>query len=191
MNKIWQIAPKIREGFFKKFPEYDRVILQLLHNRGLRESEEMDLFLHGHFENNFSPFLFNKMEEAINLTITHIKAGDKICIYGDYDADGMTASALLAEVLATLRADCFVYIPDRGSEGYGLHREAIDKAIKKGAKLLITVDGGIRNKGEVEYARARGLETIITDHHTPPESSANLPDCLDRQSAPQRRKISF
>ncbi|HTX86569.1 MAG TPA: single-stranded-DNA-specific exonuclease RecJ [Candidatus Nanoarchaeia archaeon] len=178
MNKIWQIAPKAREEFFRKFPEYDRVILQLLHNRGLRESEEIDLFLHGRFENNFNPFLFNQMAEAIDLTITHIKQKNKICVYGDYDADGMTASALLAEVLTTLRADCFVYIPDRGSEGYGLHREAIDKAIKKGAKLLITVDGGIRNKKEVDYALSRGLEIIITDHHTPPEESANLPPCL-------------
>ncbi|MDD4901683.1 MAG: single-stranded-DNA-specific exonuclease RecJ [Patescibacteria group bacterium] len=177
MNKVWQIAPKVREEFFRKFPEYDRVILQLLHNRGLKESEEIDLFLHGRFENNLNPFLFNKMEEAINLTIAHIKAGDKICVYGDYDADGMTASALLNEVLSTLRADSFVYIPDRGSEGYGLHHEAIDKAIKKGAKLLITVDGGIRNKKEVDYAAGRGLKIIITDHHTPPEQAADLPLC--------------
>jgi single-stranded-DNA-specific exonuclease len=178
MNKIWQIAPRVREDFIKRFPEYDRVILQLLHNRGLRQSEEMDLFLHGRFEDNFNPFLFSKMEEAINLTIDHIKAGNKICVYGDYDADGMTASALLREVLSTLRADCFVYIPDRSSEGYGLHREAIDKAIKKGAKLLITVDGGTRNKNEIDYARERGLEIIISDHHTPPEQAADLPSCL-------------
>jgi single-stranded-DNA-specific exonuclease len=178
MNKVWQIAPKAREEFFRKFPEYDRAILQLLYNRGIKDSETIDLFLHGRFENNFNPLLFNKMEEAVDLTIKHIKQENKICVYGDYDADGMTASALLNEVLTTLRADCFVYIPDRSSEGYGLHREAIDKAIKKGAKLLITVDGGIRNKKEVDYARERGLEIIITDHHTPPEEAADLPSCL-------------
>ncbi|MDD5527699.1 MAG: single-stranded-DNA-specific exonuclease RecJ [Patescibacteria group bacterium] len=191
MNKIWQIAPKAREEFFKKFPEYDRVILQLLHNRGLRESEEIDLFLHGHFENNHNPFLFNKMAEAIALTIEYIKRGDKICIYGDYDADGMTASALLNEVLSTLRADCFVYIPDRSSEGYGLHQEAIDKAIKKGAKLLITVDGGIRNNKEVDYAIERGLAVIITDHHTPPEDAADLPACLTINPHLQGEKYPF
>jgi single-stranded-DNA-specific exonuclease len=178
MNKIWQLAPRMREDFANKFPEYDRVVLQLLYNRNLRESEVIELFLHGRYEDNFDPFLFNKMEEAIALTIEHIKRGDKICVYGDYDADGMTASALLNEVLMTLRGDCFVYIPDRSSEGYGLHREAIDKAIKKGAKLLITVDGGIRNNKEIDYAKERGLEIIITDHHTPPEDAADLPKCL-------------
>lgn len=178
MNKIWQIAPRAREEFFKKFPEYNRVILQLLYNRNLRDSEAIEFFLHGRYEDNFDPMLFSKMEEAIDLTIEHIKKGDKICIYGDYDADGMTASALLREVLMTLRADCFVYIPDRSGEGYGLNREAIDKAIKKGAKLLITVDGGIRNKEEVDYAMSRGLEVIITDHHTPAEGAENLPNCL-------------
>ncbi|HTW96532.1 MAG TPA: single-stranded-DNA-specific exonuclease RecJ, partial [Candidatus Methylomirabilis sp.] len=162
----------------KRFPEYDRVILQLLHNRGLREGEEIEFFLRGRWEDNFDPFLFNKMADAINLTIEQIKAGNKICVYGDYDADGITASVLLAEVLTILRADCFVYLPDRSGEGYGLNCEAIDKAIKKGAKLLITVDGGIRNKKEVAYARGRGLEVIITDHHTPPVEAENLPDCL-------------
>jgi single-stranded-DNA-specific exonuclease len=178
MNKVWQIAPRVREDFVKKFPEYDRVLLQLLYNRGIKDDEAIGLFLRGKYEDNFSPFAFNKMEEAINLTIDHIKRGDKICVYGDYDADGMTASALLHEVLTTLRADCFVYIPDRSSEGYGLHREAIDKAIKHGAKLLITVDGGIRNNKEVDYARERGLAVIITDHHAPPEQATDLPDCL-------------
>jgi len=178
MNKVWQIASRAREEFFKKFPEYDRVILQLLYNRNLRDSEAIEFFLSGRYEDNFNPFLLSKMEEATALTIEHIKKGDKICVYGDYDADGMTASALLSEVLTTLRADCFVYIPDRSSEGYGLNREAIDKVIKKGAKLLITVDGGIRNKKEVEYAKQRGLEIIITDHHAPAEEAENLPECL-------------
>jgi len=178
MNKVWQIAPRAREEFFKKFPEYDRVVLQLLYNRNLRDGEAIELFLHGKYEDNFDPFLFAKMEEAISLTVEHIKKGDKVCVYGDYDADGMTASALLSEVLTTLRADCFVYIPDRSSEGYGLHREAIDKAIKKGAKLLITVDGGIRNNKEIAYAQERGLKIIITDHHAPPEKNEDMPNCL-------------
>jgi single-stranded-DNA-specific exonuclease len=178
MNKLWQIAVSAREDFFKKFPEYDRVVLQLLYNRGVRDPEAIDLFLRGRFEDNFNPFLFNEMEKAIEAVIARVKQGDAICVYGDYDADGITASALLHEVLTTMRADCFVYIPDRSSEGYGLHREAIDTAIKHGAKLLITVDGGIRNNKEIEYAKERGLEVIITDHHTPPEKKSDLPDCL-------------
>jgi single-stranded-DNA-specific exonuclease len=178
MNKIWQVATRAREEFFKKFPEYDRVILQLFYNRNLRTGEEIEYFLRGRYEDNFTPFLFNKMEEAIGLVIKRIKQGEKICVYGDYDADGMTASALLYEVLNTLRADCFVYIPNRSGEGYGLNKEAIDKVIKLGAKLLITVDGGIRNKEEIGYAGERGLTVIITDHHAPPEDAENLPVCF-------------
>jgi single-stranded-DNA-specific exonuclease len=178
MNKVWQVATSAREEFFKKFPEYDRVILQLLYNRNLRDAEAIELFLHGRYENNFDPFIFNKMEEAISLVIEHIKKGDMICVYGDYDADGMTASALMHEVLTTLRADCFVYIPDRLAEGIGLHNEAIDKIVKKGARLIITVDVGIRNDKEIRYAQEKGLNVIITDHHTPPEKADDLPPCL-------------
>jgi single-stranded-DNA-specific exonuclease len=178
MNKLWQVATAAREEFFKKFPEYDRVILQLLYNRDLRDQEAIELFLHGKYEDNFDPFIFSKMEEAINLTIDHIKKGDKICVYGDYDADGMTASALMYEILTTLRADCFVYIPDRLAEGIGLHNEAIDKICKKGARLIITVDVGIRNTKEIRYAQEKGLQVIVTDHHTPPEKVEDLPPCL-------------
>jgi len=73
MNKVWQIAHARREEFFKKFPEYDRVVLQLLYNRNLRDGEAIELFLHGKYEDNFDPFLFAKMEEAISLTVEHIK----------------------------------------------------------------------------------------------------------------------
>jgi|WetSurMetagenome_2_1015567.scaffolds.fasta_scaffold01402_9 single-stranded-DNA-specific exonuclease len=178
MNKVWQVATAAREDFFKKLPEYDRVILQLLYNRDLRDSEAIELFLHGKYEDNFDPFLFNKMEEAINLVIEHVKKGNKVCVYGDYDADGMTASALLYETLSILHGDVFVYIPDRLAEGIGLHNEAIDKIIKKGAKLIITVDVGIRNNKEICYARELGLEVIVTDHHTPPDLAEDLPSCL-------------
>ena len=108
MNKVWQIAPKIREELFRKFPEYDRVILQLLHNRGLRESEEIDLFLHGKFEDNFNPFLFNKMEEAINLTIGHIKKGDKI-------AQLVVCPVILSDVIEVEELPA----SDRGAGGFG------------------------------------------------------------------------
>ncbi|MFA5247745.1 MAG: single-stranded-DNA-specific exonuclease RecJ [Patescibacteria group bacterium] len=178
MNKIWHIKPKAREEFFEKFPEYGRIFSQLLYNRDLKEKEEVEYFLHAKYEDNFDPFIFRDMEAAVALAIKKIKERKKICIYGDYDADGVTASVLLSEILTTIKADCFVYIPERAGEGYGVNQEAIDKILNKGANLMITVDGGIRNKKEIEYAKSKGLEIIITDHHEPPDDEKDLPPCL-------------
>ncbi len=178
MNKIWQLHPKARDDFFKRYPEYDRIVLQLLYNRGIRDRDDIELFMSGRYEDNFDPFVFRFMEEAVSLVIDSIKSRKKICIYGDYDADGVTSTALLFEILSTLKAECFVYIPDRSSEGYGMHKAAIDKIANKGASLIITVDNGIRNKAEVAYAKEKGLEVIVTDHHEPPESPDEFPPCL-------------
>lgn len=177
-DKSWQLEPKIGSDFVKKYPDYDRVILQLLYNRGIKEKKEIEFFLGAKYEDAFDPFLFRDMEKAAALIIKCIKEKNKICIYGDYDADGITATVLLFEILDTFRADCFVYIPDRVAEGYGLNKEAIDKISRKGTKLIITVDNGIRNKKEIEYAKDNGLEVVLTDHHPPGEAARDLPDCL-------------
>lgn len=178
MYKLWEVAPKAREDFFNEHADLDRALAQILYNRHIRSTEEIESFLHGRFEDCSSPALFNQMEEAVSKVIFHIKAGNRICIYGDYDADGMTSTALLFEIFSTLRADCFPYIPERTREGYGLNKEAIEKIIKKGTKLIVTVDGGIRNRAEVAFAQERGVEVVITDHHTPPVEDKDLPDCL-------------
>ncbi len=178
MNKIWQVVPKMREDFVKKYPEYSRVLLQLLYNRDIRSKEDIDYFLKADFKDSYDPYLFKDMEETVDLIIHHVKEQNKICIYGDYDADGITSSVILYETLETLKAECLIYLPDRVKEGYGLNMKAIDKVKKKGAKLIITVDGGIRSKEEVEYAKKIGLDIIITDHHTPSENREDLPQCL-------------
>ncbi|MBU4257346.1 single-stranded-DNA-specific exonuclease RecJ [Patescibacteria group bacterium] len=179
MNKNWLILPQIDREFIKKFPEYSRVVLQLLYNRGLKEKEEIEAFLNPDCaENGYDPFLFQNMRAAVELIIEHIKKAHFIVVYGDFDADGVTASAILAETLSTLKADVDVYIPDRASEGYGLNNQAIDLLAQAGAKLIITVDNGIRGKDEVEYAKSLGIDVIITDHHQPSEDESELPDCL-------------
>ncbi|MDD5031896.1 MAG: single-stranded-DNA-specific exonuclease RecJ [Patescibacteria group bacterium] len=177
MEKIWQVMPKIDNDFIKKYPEYNRVVLQLLFNRNLKDKKEMEKFLNPSADDFFDPFLFNQMAAGVDLIIKHIKAGNKIVVYGDYDADGVTSTAILSEVLTILKAKIEIYIPDRASEGYGLNKKAIDEFIKNDLKLIITVDGGIRNKEEVEYAREKGLDIIITDHHVAPEEK-DLPGCL-------------
>jgi len=176
--KKWQVMPKISEGFVKKFPKYSRAVLQLLYNCGLKEKEEVKEFLNPEYEKLPDPFLFKDMERAVELIIKHVKNENKITVYGDYDADGVTASALLYEVLEILKARVDIYIPDRVSEGYGLNNEAIDKIAQNGVSLIITVDGGIRNKDEVKYAKSKGINIIITDHHVPGETKKDLPNCL-------------
>ena len=164
--------------FALKYPEFSKIILQLLYNRGLKEKQEIEEFLKPEYAKSHDPFLFKDMEAAVDLIIKHAKAKDKIVVYGDYDADGVTSSAVLHDVLKALRVDVDVYIPDRISEGYGLNKGAMDEINKLGAKLVITVDCGVRNKEEVGYAKQLGMDVIITDHHITPENESDYPDCL-------------
>lgn len=172
-------------------PDLDPVVLQLLYNRGLHDERAIRAFLSDELETEltrpvgaadgllfYDPFLFKNMEAAAELIIKHIKAGNKIVVYGDYDADGVTASVILLETLNILRGVAEVYLPDRVSEGYGLNKAAITQIAEQGFKLIITVDNGIRNQDEITYVRKLGLEVIITDHHVLPEEATALPECL-------------
>jgi len=124
------------------------------------------------------PFLFKDMTKAVDLIISHIKQGNKIMIYGDYDADGVTSSALLYDIFKIFKAKVDFYLPDRVSEGYGLNMNVIDEIKKNNFSLIITVDNGIRNKEEVAYAQSLGLDIIVTDHHAYPEKKEDWPKCL-------------
>lgn len=189
--KQWQILPEAPEKFFTDHPDINPVVLQLLYNRNLRNKIDIEAFLGGKLSTDktliigdnpehafYDPFLFKNMAAAVDLIIGHIKAGNPIVVYGDYDADGVTSSVILLETLRILHAKAEVYLPDRVSEGYGLNKAAINAIVDQGFKLLITVDNGIRNREEVAYAKSRGLEIIITDHHVLPEDPKDLPDCL-------------
>lgn len=178
IQKIWQVMSVFDNDFAIKYPEFSKIVLQLLYNRGLKEKQEIEEFLKPEYVKSHDPFLFKDMEAAVELIIKHAKAKDKIVIYGDYDADGVTSSAVLHDVLKALRVQVDVYIPDRISEGYGLNKGAMDEINKLGAKLIITVDCGVRNKEEVGYAKQLGMDVIITDHHIAPENESDYPDCL-------------
>jgi single-stranded-DNA-specific exonuclease len=179
MDKIWQVMPKVKNDLIKRFPKYNQIILQLLYNRRLKEKKEIENFLYPDLDNDLnSPFLFNAMEAATELVIKHIKEQNKIIVYGDYDADGVTAAVALYETLDILHGQVDIYIPDRVSEGYGLNRKVVKELFEKGTKLIITVDVGIRNKEEVDYAKKFGIDIVITDHHIAPEKKEELPKCL-------------
>lgn len=189
--KQWQVLPEAPENIFAENPDINPVLLQLLYNRGLRNGSQIKAFLDDELEKDkvlaiggnpeysfYDPFLFKNMAAAVDLIIEHIKKGSSIVVYGDYDADGVTSSVILLETLKILHAKAEAYLPDRVSEGYGLNKAAINAIVEQGFKLLITVDNGIRNKEEVAYAKNKGLEVIITDHHVLPEEAKDLPDCL-------------
>lgn len=168
--------PAAPEDFFSQHSEYNPVVLQLLYNRGIFEKKQIEEFFNPS-NDFFDPMLFKDMEAAVGLIIKHIKLENPIVVYGDFDADGITAAAVLVETLSTFKAKTEVYIPDRASEGYGLNKNAI-KELAKRNKLIITVDTGIRNKEEVEYAKSLGFDVIVTDHHEGPKDKKELPDCL-------------
>ncbi|MCK5320321.1 single-stranded-DNA-specific exonuclease RecJ [Candidatus Parcubacteria bacterium] len=183
-QKKWQILPNIKEEIINEYPEYLPLVLQLLHNRGITEKEEIKNFLEGDYEkNSHDPFLFQDMKKAVELTINHIKKRNKITVYGDYDADGVTSSAILVELFKLFKAEVDVYIPHRVKEGYGVNRQAVDLIAKNNTKLIITVDTGIRSKKEIADARELGIDVIVTDHHVPPKELNEYPECLIINSA--------
>jgi len=169
LSKKWGISP---------------LLIALLHNRGIAE-EDIGKFIHPSLQDLYDPFLMKDMDRAVKRIIKSIRKKERILIYGDYDADGITATSLLLKFLRDLEISGYFYIPHRQSEGYGLNKEAVRKASKKNINLIITCDCGISSVEEVEYAYSLGMEVIITDHHrteTPispkiPVLNPHQPDC--------------
>lgn len=141
------------------------LIRKILENRGITEEEEIFEFLSDKPTKTYDPFLLKNMEAGVDLLLSSIRQNRRICIYGDYDADGVTSVSLLIQILSHLTDNLFYYIPSRFDEGYGLNKDAIDIIKKEGAGLIITVDCGSISYEEVEYGKSIGIEFIITDHH--------------------------
>jgi len=148
--------------------------LQVLYNRGLRDPDEIAAFLNSADAVQENPFRLKDMAVAVQRIGQAIDQGEVICVYGDFDADGVTATALLVSALERAGAQAGGYIPDRVDEGYGLNVDAIER-ISRVASLLVTVDCGIRSFAEVAAARRLGLDVIVTDHHS---VGADLPPAL-------------
>jgi single-stranded-DNA-specific exonuclease len=149
----------------------DPVAITLV-RRGYRSVEEARGFLDA--SESHDPAEFDAMDEAVGRILTALRAGERITVHGDYDADGVCATAILVGALRGLGAQCDWYLPDRLTDGYGLTGESVQRLDARGTELLITVDCGITCADEVQAARAAGMDVIVTDHHSPPE---RLPDC--------------
>ena len=143
---------------------------QLLINRGIKTAAEARAYLYPTFDELHSPFELADMDKAVERIRKAISRGEKICVYGDYDTDGTTATALLLNTFRQMDVTADYYIPDRFGEGYGLSEETINRIHQNNkAKLLITVDCGITSVKEVALANQLGIDVIVTDHHQPEE----------------------
>jgi single-stranded-DNA-specific exonuclease len=163
--KRWQEYPRAPETHFARFPDLPPLIVQILHNRDITEPDQVRDFLDRRVSDDTDPFQLKGMSEAVTRLRRAIDAGELIAIYGDYDADGVTATALMAQTLTALGGKVRPYIPNRFDEGYGLNVDALTDLAGEGVRVVLTVDCGIRSVAEVVYGNRLGLDLILTDHH--------------------------
>ena len=174
--KIWNVSKLNREAAKSIAAQsgVPQLAACVMAARGIEDGESAAKLLPDSGE-LFDPFLMKDMERAVERITAAIESGERICIYGDYDADGVCSSTLLFSNLSDIGADVFYYIPSRLSEGYGMNFEAVDKIAQQGATLIVTVDNGISAIEEIEYAKGLGIDTVVTDHHKPGQL---LPDAV-------------
>jgi single-stranded-DNA-specific exonuclease len=156
-------------------PGVNPLVVQLLFNRGISEPAQIETFLNADIRLESDPFLLPDIHQAVSRTYQALLSGEEIAIYGDFDADGITATALLVQGLLSLGGKVIPYIPHRYREGYGLQVAALEKLHEHGISLVITVDTGITAIAEIQKAQKMGIDIIVTDHHLPLES---LPPAL-------------
>ncbi len=173
--KRWEVASPLPTEANQELSGYPPILRQILYNRGYRTHDLARLYLEAQTPPGCQPVNLLNLPKALDRINHAIKQHEKIVVYGDYDADGVTATALLELALKSLGADVKEYIPNRFDEGYGLNIEAMRLLSEQGANLIITVDCGIRSWEEADYVRAAGMDLIITDHHSPLDE---LPDAF-------------
>src|SRR5690554_4838800 len=173
-QKKWIIAEPAPDIYVERLRKHDiyPTLATLLYRRGYETPDDALAFLQ-YYDGDDNPFRLKGMIEAVYRLRMAIRRGERIAVYGDFDCDGVTSTALLTEVLARLGANVCPYIPNRVDEGYGLNSPALKKLADDGVSVVVTVDCGIRSIKEVEDAKSYGLDMIISDHHS---VGAELPD---------------
>ncbi len=175
-NKRWVIASPITFQADQALVKFPPILKQILFNRGMATDAEARAFLKAEPNANGDPFQLIGMRATVDRICHALEYDEPIAIYGDYDVDGVTATALLVQTLEGFGANVRGYIPNRFDEGYGLNTDALDALQAEGVKLVITVDCGIRSPDEALHARSIGLDLIVSDHHHP--DGENLPPAL-------------
>ncbi len=172
MNKKWECYAvdenKVNE-LVNKFG-ISGILARILVNKNITQKDEIDLFMNPTRKDFHNPFLMPDMEIIVDRVLQAIEQKEKIMIYGDYDADGITSITVLKSFLEERGLEVASYIPNRLDEGYGLNKTALKKIYDDGYRLIITVDCGISGIDEVDYANSLGMEVLITDHHEPAET---------------------
>jgi single-stranded-DNA-specific exonuclease len=168
-NKRWLIPPTLTPEADIALQAYPPVLRQILFNRGYATDAEARAYLKAEPNFETGPFQMTGMRTAVERICHALDRNEPIAIYGDYDVDGVTATALLVDTLNALGGNVRGYIPNRFDEGYGLNNDALSQLKNEGIKLVISVDCGIRSPDEALHARTTGLDLIITDHHHPSE----------------------
>jgi single-stranded-DNA-specific exonuclease len=175
-NKRWVVQPPITPQAAESHSAFPPILRQILFNRGMGTEAEARAFLEARPMSDTDPFQLTGMSAAIERIQFALEHDEPIAIYGDYDVDGVTATALLVQALEGFGAKVRGYIPNRFDEGYGLNKDALDTLKADGVKLVITVDCGIRSPDEARHAQTIGLDLVISDHHHP--DGSNLPPAL-------------
>lgn len=165
MPKTWNLHEIVPPELCDKFSQYSTLAVQLLYNRGLVDESSIEAFLAPKYEHLHSPFLFQDMEKSVERVWQAVDNKECICIYGDYDADAVTANAVLQQAFRYLGVEVQSYIPDRFTEGYGLNLDAFAKIKSDGCTLVITVDCGTNSVDVADWCRENGIDLLITDHH--------------------------
>ena len=173
----WQFAPQVEDADFTKIAKKAGLgpeVARLLFERGIQDQESLKKFLEPSLEDLHDPYLLHDMDKAVERIRQAIEEGENILVYGDYDADGMTSASIVKESLEQLGAECRVYLPNRFTDGYGPNASVYKYFIEQeGISLIVTVDNGVAGHEAIELAQSMGVDVIVTDHHSMPET---LPD---------------
>ena len=190
VEKIWKLREGVNADNVRQLSSelgVDPVLAELLVQRGVHTFEQARSFFRPSLDNLHDPFLMTDMDKAVERVHLAISSGQKILVYGDYDVDGTTAVSLVYSFLRRLTRQVDFYIPERYDEGYGVSYKGIDWAAENGFKLIITLDCGIKANEKVEYAREKGIDVIICDHHLPENELPKAVAVLD----PKREDCNY
>ncbi|HJV66196.1 MAG TPA: single-stranded-DNA-specific exonuclease RecJ [Geomonas sp.] len=169
-ERIWRLReakPEVVEALTRS--GIPQLLARLLANRGICETQAASAYLSPTLSTLHDPMLLSGMEAAVERLSLALSRGERVCVHGDYDVDGVTSTALLISFFRAVGLDCFSFIPKRLTEGYGLSSHGVQAATAGGASVLVTVDCGITSHAEALLCRQAGIDLIITDHHSPPE----------------------
>ena len=176
MNHLrWNLLPPVPAGHPVHNCGFSHLLIQLMYNRGLTDPTQIESFTTADSSLSGDPQLLPDIHQAINRIYQGLLSGEKIAVYGDFDVDGITGTAILVQGLKALGGNITPYIPHRIREGHGLNSDALDYLRKEGMSLVITVDCGVTGISQVKRAKRQGLDIVITDHHTP---LGELPDAI-------------